>query len=268
MEINVSVYFILFIIYAMIGWCIEIINGLIQTKKFVNRGFLIGPYCPIYGVGGILITLLLSKYYNDPIVLFFMGIAVCGILEYLTSYIMEKIFKARWWDYSQKKFNINGRVCLGTIIPFGLLGLLIIYILNPFFLQQIGKLSEIWLNILSLSLLIIYICDNIVSGIIVRAIKTTEKGVSKDLDNTEEITQKVKEVLQGKSILHRRLINAYPKIQAVKLKVKEKKEKIKKRSEEIYNNIEEKNNSIKQNLEQKNIKIKEKIHKNKMNDDI
>ena len=114
MEINVSVYFILFIIYAMIGWCIEIINGLIQTKKFVNRGFLI--------------TLLLSKYYNDPIVLFFMGIAVCGILEYLTSYIMEKIFKARWWDYSKRKFNINGRICLETIIPFGLLGCFIIYI--------------------------------------------------------------------------------------------------------------------------------------------
>ena len=89
MEINVSVYFILFIIYAMIGWCIEIINGLIQTKKFVNRGFLIGPYCPIYGVGGILITLLLSKYYNDPIVLFFMGIAVCGILEYFDGKLPE-----------------------------------------------------------------------------------------------------------------------------------------------------------------------------------
>lgn len=142
MEINVSVYFILFIIYAMIGWCIEIINGLIQTKKFVNRGFLIGPYCPIYGVGGILITLLLSKYYNDPIVLFFMGIAVCGILEYLTSYIMEKIFKARWWDYSKRKFNINGRICLETIIPFGLLGCFIIYISNPLFINLINKMIK------------------------------------------------------------------------------------------------------------------------------
>ncbi|CDA30292.1 putative membrane protein [Clostridium sp. CAG:492] len=265
---DIRVYFLLFMIYAMLGWIMEVTCKLIQYKRFINRGFLIGPYCPIYGYGALLITIFLHKYTSDPVVLFIMAIVLCGTLEYLTSYFMEKIYKARWWDYSQKKFNINGRVCLGTIIPFGLLGLLIIYILNPFFLQQIGKLSEIWLNILSLSLLIIYICDNIVSGIIVRAIKTTEKGVSKDLDNTEEITQKVKEVLQGKSILHRRLINAYPKIQAVKLKVKEKKEKIKKRSEEIYNNIEEKNNSIKQNLEQKNIKIKEKIHKNKMNDDI
>ena len=67
MEINVSVYFILFIIYAMIGWCIEIINGLIQTKKFVNRGFLIGPYCPIYGTGAILITFLLKKYLKEKI---------------------------------------------------------------------------------------------------------------------------------------------------------------------------------------------------------
>ena len=212
---DIRVYFLLFMIYAMLGWIMEVTCKLIQYKRFINRGFLIGPYCPIYGYGALLITIFLHKYTSDPVVLFIMAIVLCGTLEYLTSYFMEKIYKARWWDYSQKKFNINGR------------------------------LSEIWLNILSLSLLIIYICDNIVSGIVVRAIKTTEKGVSKDLDNTEEITQKVKEVLQGKSILHRRLINAYPKIQAVKLKVKEKTEKIKKRSEEIYNNIEEKNNSIK-----------------------
>ena len=106
MEINFKIQYLSLIKNTMKGWFIEIINGLIQTKKFVNRGFLIGPYCPIYGVGGILITLLLSKYYDDPIVLFFMGIAVCGILEYLTSYIMEKFFKARWWDYSKRKFRL------------------------------------------------------------------------------------------------------------------------------------------------------------------
>ena len=181
MEINVSVYFILFIIYAMIGWCIEIINGLIQTKKFVNRGFLIGPYCPIYGVGGILITLLLSKYYNDPIVLFFMGIAVCGILEYLTSYIMEKIFKARWWDYSKRKFNINGRICLETIIPFGLLGCFIIYISNPFFINLINKMNKNTINIIAIVLL----ADLIVTIIKVKNIKMTLKKV-------EEINKEIK----------------------------------------------------------------------------
>ena len=141
---DIRMYFLLFMIYAILGWLMEVTCKLIQYKRFINRGFLIGPYCPIYGYGALLITILLHKYTNDPIVLFIMAIVVCGTLEYLTSYFMEKIYKARWWDYSQKKFNINGRVCLGTIVPFGLLGLLIMYVLNPFFLGKIGKLSELW----------------------------------------------------------------------------------------------------------------------------
>ena len=126
----------------------EVIGKLITLKRFINRGFLIGPYCPIYGAGAILITFLLKKYTEDPITLFIMAILVCGILEYLTSYFMEKIYHARWWDYSQRKFNINGRVCLNTIIPFGLLGMFIIYISNPFLISKIQLLPEIWLNIL------------------------------------------------------------------------------------------------------------------------
>ena len=257
---DIRIYFLLFMIYAILGWIMEVTCKLIQYKRFINRGFLIGPYCPIYGYGALLITILLHKYTNDPIVLFIMAIVVCGTLEYLTSYFMEKIYKARWWDYSQKKFNINGRVCLGTIVPFGLLGLFIMYVLNPFFLGQIGKLSEMWLNILFWSLLAIYICDNVISGIVVRAIKTTEKGFGKELDNTEEITNKVKDILRQKSILHRRLINAYPKIQAVKFKIKEKKQEIKKYSEEIQNNIEEKSNLIKEQIEQKSNELKEEIN--------
>ena len=189
--IDIRIYFLLFMTYAILGWCMEVTCKLIQYKRFINRGFLIGPYCPIYGYGAILITFLLKKYTNDPIVLFFMAIIICGTLEYLTSYFMEKIFKARWWDYSQKKFNINGRVCLNTIIPFGILGLFIMYVSNPFLLEKISLLPEVWLNILFWSLLIIYIVDNIVSGIVIRYVKKTEKIVGKDLDNTEEITKKV-----------------------------------------------------------------------------
>ena len=121
--IDIKIYFLLFIIYAIIGWCMEVICKLIQYKKFVDRGFLIGPYCPIYGVGALLITLFLNKYTQDPVVLFVMAVVVCGVLEYLTSYFMEKIYHARWWDYSSKKFNINGRICLSNLIAFGILGM-------------------------------------------------------------------------------------------------------------------------------------------------
>ena len=121
----------LFLIYSFIGWIVEVSAFLIQDHKFVNRGFLIGPVVPIYGTGGILITILLTKYQSDPIVLFCMAVIVCSILEYLTSYVMEKIFKTRWWDYSNKKFNINGRICLEGLILFGLGGFGFTYIFAP-----------------------------------------------------------------------------------------------------------------------------------------
>ncbi|MBQ2938128.1 MAG: putative ABC transporter permease [Clostridia bacterium] len=250
--IDIRVYFLLFLLYSFFGWLMEVICKLIQYKKFIDRGFLIGPYCPIYGTGAVLITILLKKYTNDPITLFIMVILVCGILEYLTSYLMEKIFHARWWDYSQKKFNINGRVCLDTIIPFGLLGMFIIKVSNPFLIGKIESLPEIWINVLFWMLLILYLVDNIVSTKVISYVGRTTKEVGKDLDNTEEITKKVKELLLGKSILYRRLINAYPKIQSIKVKIKEKKEEIKRQ-------VEEQKNEIKENVKKQKKDIREKI---------
>ena len=245
-----KIYFLLFIIYAISGWSLEVVGKLVESKKFVNRGFLIGPYCPIYGCGALLITFLLKKYTEDPLTLFIMVILVCGILEYLTSYLMEKIFKARWWDYSQNKFNINGRVCLDTIIIFGLLGLFIIYISNPFLLSKIQLLPETWLNILFYSVLVIYIVDNIISLFVIGYIKKAEEIVYKELDNTEEITKKIKQILREKSILHRRLVNAYPKLEAARAKIKEKKE-------EIIAQVEEQKRELEKRLEEKAKKIEE-----------
>ena len=236
---NVMIYFLLFLIYSFCGWAIEVIGKLIEKKKFINRGFLIGPYCPIYGFGALAITFLLKKYTNDGIALFIMAIVICGVLEYITSYLMEKIFKARWWDYSQKKFNINGRVCLDTLIPFGLLGLFIMYVSNPFFLDILNKIPSTLLIILSSCLFVIFIIDNILSFNIISTVRTTTKGLYKELDNTEEITKKVKEILLSKSILHKRLIHAYPTLESIKAKIKENTKKIKENTEKIKDNIEQ-----------------------------
>ena len=236
---NVMIYFLLFLIYSFCGWAIEVIGKLIEKKRFINRGFLIGPYCPIYGFGALAITFLLKKYTNDGIALFIMAIVICGVLEYITSYLMEKLFKARWWDYSQKKFNINGRVCLDTIIPFGLLGIFIMYVSNPFFLDILNKMPSTLLIILSSCLFVIFIIDNILSFNIISTVRTTTKGLYKELDNTEEITKKVKEILLSKSILHRRLIHAYPTLESIKAKIKENTKKIKENTEKIKDNIEQ-----------------------------
>lgn len=205
---KICFYFILFIIYSFIGWSIEVIGKLIEKHRFINRGFLVGPICPIYGWGCIAMILLLSEYKSEPITLFCMAILICSILEYFTSYFMEKLFNLRWWDYTRRKFNINGRICAETMIPFGILGCLVIYIVNPIFSSIVSKLSVSTINILAIIIFIIYLVDNIVSLSIMFGFKGTIKTVEKD--GTEEITKKVKEILLEKNFLYKRLVNAFP----------------------------------------------------------
>ena len=185
---NVENYVILFFIYACLGWIMEIIHILITQRKLVNRGFLIGPYCPIYGYGAILMTLLLSNLVDYPILLFILGLLICSLLEYLTSFFMEKLFHARWWDYSHKKFNINGRVCLSNMIAFGLLGCLVMYVFNPFFIEKIHYIPSNILNILCGVFSVIYIIDSILSINIIKNIQVAKELIK---DNTEEIKKKV-----------------------------------------------------------------------------
>ena len=156
---NLELYILLFFTYSFAGWFMESVGGIINVKKFINRGFLIGPYCPVYGIGVVIITVLLGKYKNDIPALFFLSILICGTLEYFTSYIMEKLFNARWWDYKNRKFNINGRICLETLIPFGIAGSLILYYVNPFFENLYLMIPDTIRHIIVSILSILFIID-------------------------------------------------------------------------------------------------------------
>ena len=206
--------FLLFIIYAILGWIVEVINNIVINKKFVNRGFLIGPYCPIYGVGGVIATIFLTKYKESIIVLFVMSMFLFALLEYFTSYLMEKLFKARWWDYTDYRFNINGRICLETLIPFGLLGCFAIYVVNPILFSIYSMTNIFVLRFIALVLFIIFIIDFTISLKIINSFKDTAVKFLKK-DNTEEITKKVKEILLSKSVWTKRLIESFPKAKAV-----------------------------------------------------
>lgn len=253
MDISITQYFLLFIIYSFCGWLLEVTCKLIEYKRFINRGFLIGPYCPIYGWGAVAITFLLYKYSYDPLILFMMTIIICAILEYLTSLVMEKLFKARWWDYSKRKFNIDGRVCLGTTIPFGLFGLFLTYISNPFIISKLNNVDPKALNILAIVLLVIYIVDNIVSTVVIMGFRKTAVQVGKEgrEDNTEQITKKVREILSNRSWMSKRLINAYPKLTAIKYKIKEIKQEVKENAKEIKENLNDKAREVKNTIKEK-----------------
>lgn len=223
----ISEYFLLFMIYAFLGWCLEVACKLVSDHKFINRGFLIGPYCPIYGWGAVIMTFLLKKYLDDPITLFIMIILTCSLLEYITSFVLEKMFSTRWWDYSTYKFNINGRICLETMIPFGLFGLLLMYKVTPFFLKIITKIPDNWLIILSIFLLIVFLIDNLISFKIINNIKTLNKETqAKKLikkDDTEKITELVrKQLAKSKRKFHERLFKAFPHLELLTLKKNKK----------------------------------------------
>ncbi len=260
MEYSIATYFLYFIIISICGWIMEVTLQLIQKHKFADRGFLIGPYCPIYGCGGLLITVCLTGLEEHPVALFSMAILICGILEYATSYIMEKLFHARWWDYSENRYNINGRVCLETIIPFGILGLILIYLVNPFIFDNLSKVPENILNIIAIAVLVLFIADNLVSLKVISNVRlaTTKFDKENPKDNTEEISQKVKEFLKDKSILNRRLVNAFPKLTAI---LKEKSEIIRQKTNEMKEDIATKANEMKEDFNEYVNDAKEKAGK-------
>lgn len=261
MEINLTYYFLLFMIYSMAGWLLELICKYIDYKRFINRGFLIGPYCPIYGYGAIIITSLLYRYEKDPIVLFFMTILTCGTLEYFTSWVMERLFKARWWDYSKRKFNLDGRVCLGTLIPFGVFGIILTYITNPFLISLLDKINIKALNVFAVFLFTIFVIDNVISTIIIIGFRKTAIKVEREgtRDDTEQITKKVREILAQKSWGYKRLIEAFPSLEAIKYKIQEITEEVKDNVNELKDNINEKAEGFKTAINEKKEEVKNTI---------
>ncbi len=217
---NICYIFLLFIIYSFLGWAVEVLDSFYNLKKFVNRGFLIGPYCPIYGVGLLIIIHFLKSYTDSYLVVFVMSMFICMILEYFTSYIMEKLFNARWWDYSDKKYNINGRICLETTIPFGLGGMAIMYIVNPLLERVLKSLSNNILIIISIVLFVIFLVDLIISLIVILRVK--DISIKKIRDNTEEINRRVINYLIKKSSLNKRLIMSFPRLRLKFIQSKKK----------------------------------------------
>jgi uncharacterized membrane protein len=253
MIMDICYYFLIFITYSFIGWALEVIISISKTKKFINRGFLIGPYCPIYGFGSLLITSLLNSYTDNLVVIFVLAMVICMVLEYLTSFIMEKLFKARWWDYTEQRFNINGRVCLETAIPFGIGALIIIYFVHPAVTEIITVMNNTSVLIFSIIIFLLFLVDNIVSFNIISKFKNAGTKIRKD--STEEITKRIKEYLMQQSKLTVRLAKAFPNLQAniniMRLKQKELREELKRKKQELNLQMAEKEYNLDRELKKK-----------------
>ena len=159
---TIETWFLWLMIYSVIGWIYESTICSIGQRKLINRGFLNGPYCPIYGAGAVLVLLVLGRIQN-PVLLFFAGAVLTCSLEYLTSWLMEKLFHARWWDYSKRKFNIGGRVCLIGAIVFGAFSVVLILVLHPWVKSLTDRLTDTALTWICAILFIGIVSDLIVT---------------------------------------------------------------------------------------------------------
>ena len=197
-------YFLLFIIYAFLGYICEVIYVFIITKKITNRGYLYGPLVPIYAFGALIFIIpfqelslgnfVLDKWY----LVLFLAFFVPTLLEYITSFIMEKIFHMRWWDYSDKILNINGRVCLRNSLMFTVLVILVVYLINPLLMISISYIMEIKIlaYVLAILLFIAIIIDVIfstikhvnISKIIIKLNELKDKANELRIEKKEEIT--------------------------------------------------------------------------------
>ena len=209
---NFSSWFMLFFIYSVIGYIVEVISTSLRNKKFCpSRGFLIGPYLPVFGFGCLFITIFLSKYSNDYVIIFTTGMVLCCIVEYFTSYLLERIFGLRWWDYSDRKFNINGRINLTTGIKFGVGSIVLLKIINPYIYSFSGNISENVYITISMFLILIMFTDTVISSFIISKLKIdTIKYFKKDA--TDEIKSKVGESIKKYNLFYSRVFHAFPNL--------------------------------------------------------
>lgn len=159
-ELPFHTVFFMFMIFSFVGWCSEVIYvGILTEHKFVNRGFLHGPICPIYGCGGLVILFLPKFLYTTWTPLFIASLILCSVVEYFASWILEKMFHTLWWDYSHYKVNIKGRICLLNAVLFGIMGVLAIHFVIPYVMKLINFLGDSVITHISLSLGVIFAID-------------------------------------------------------------------------------------------------------------
>ena len=178
-----------FLVYSFLGWIVESIYKSIYEKKFINSGFLYGPFCPIYGCGAIIMYIFLDDVSSKPFITFCLGFVVLSIWEYIVGVFLEKVFHRKYWDYSNCKYNLQGRICLKNSIFWGILGVLFIDIIHPILTGVLASIDD--KNIINLDILvsIIMLIDMIISI-------NSNFSIVEKLRNVEELNEIIKEKLE------------------------------------------------------------------------
>lgn len=180
-----------FILYSFIGWCIEVIFCSVDTGKFVNRGFLNGPVCPIYGFGGVILVLLLSPISEGNILVLYVGsVLICSLLELVAGWALKRLFHTSWWDYSDIPFNIGGYICLKFSLLWGIAGVVLMRVGHPLIAGLVDLIPTLFGWILLIFFYLILVVDVVVTTVAVRSLnrdlvelsKLTAEGIHQGSD--------------------------------------------------------------------------------------
>lgn len=207
-------WFLYFSIYSFLGWICEVIYCSIPVKKFINRGFLNGPVCPVYGFGALFVIYIMGWLNIDsPILIFIFGGVIASVIEFIADILLEYVFHTRLWNYSNRKFNIKGRVCLLNSTLFATLSLVLLEIIHPLMVLFISKFSNLAIILVASLFLIIFIVDMILT---VRELVNLNIAL-KNMNILEKLKKEFnKKEFKLKRL--RRLIEAFPQLEHKKYK--------------------------------------------------
>lgn len=194
---GLSLYHILayFLIYSCLGWCLEVVYAAVTTGNIINRGFLNGPVCPIYGFGMILVLLLLTPLSHSTLLLYLGGVILPSALELLGGWALEKLYHTRWWDYSERPFNIGGYICLQFSLMWGVGTLVMMKIVHP----SIATLVELvppTVGLITMVLLyIVYAVDVVATAIAAAGLADTLETMEQLADSIHEVSNAMSDIL-------------------------------------------------------------------------
>lgn len=195
-----------FFVYGFLGWCTEVAFAACKERKFVNRGFLNGPICPIYGIGVGIVVQFLTPYKENLVLLYIASVVMVTALEWVTGFILEKIFHNKWWDYSKMPLNLNGYVCLLFSLIWGVACVLIVDFIHPLIHKVLSWIPfPVGMTLIFVLSIVMFVDLYVTASTILKMNKHLEKmkEIAADLHRIsdelgESIYQEVVEVLERK----------------------------------------------------------------------
>ncbi len=195
-DYTIMQWILFFFLYCFFGWCFETALVSSREKRFVNRGFLRSPFLPIYGFGSIIMIIAGNPFMDDPVLMFVCGALSATLMEYITGWLMELLFKTRYWDYSDCCYNISGRICAEATLLWGFMTLLVNYKVHIHIEPLITKLSVAAVNTIDIVLIVIFTADLIISAKAAIDVNNILKRMTEIREELAQLNTKLKEAAE------------------------------------------------------------------------